>query len=113
MDDRIRLYDEQLDLDAVHRIWLEIGWLEGTDKKPALRTLLSAGNTEVGLLDIQQLGTTTAGKTELKKRGTHRTVGDEDTLVLQEVCESVCRAGGHARLLLRDQLGNRKTPLRR
>ncbi len=51
MDDRIRAYDETLDLDAVVRIWLEIGWLESAEKKPALRTLLAAGNTEVGLRD--------------------------------------------------------------
>jgi len=51
MDDRIRAYDEDVDLDAVLRIWNEIGWLDGADKKAALKTALAAGNTEVGVLD--------------------------------------------------------------
>ena len=51
MDHRIRPYDEALDLDAVTRIWLEVGWLTSIDKKPALKASLAAANTEVGLLD--------------------------------------------------------------
>jgi len=43
--------DEALDLDAVARIWLEVGWLSGVEKKPAPKTFLAAANTEVGLLD--------------------------------------------------------------
>lgn len=51
MDHRIRRYDEALDLDAVTRIWLEVGWLSGVDKKSALKALISTINTEVGLIN--------------------------------------------------------------
>ena len=51
MDDRIRVYDEATDLDAVVRTWLECGWIDSVDKKEALGKLLAAGHAEVGLLD--------------------------------------------------------------
>ena len=50
MDHRIRPYDEALDLDAVARIWSEIGWLDSVERKPALKAFLAAGNTEVGII---------------------------------------------------------------
>ncbi len=50
MDQQIRRYDEELDLDAVARIWQEVGWLSSLDKLPALKTYLAAAHTEVGLL---------------------------------------------------------------
>ncbi|NOX31561.1 MAG: hypothetical protein GXP35_16175, partial [Actinobacteria bacterium] len=51
MDHTIRPYDSSRDLDAVARIWLEIGWLDDEDKKPALGTVLDAANTEVADVD--------------------------------------------------------------
>ncbi len=50
MNHTIRPYDEALDLDAVIRIWLEVGWLDSVDKAPAMRGILASANTEVGLL---------------------------------------------------------------
>ncbi len=51
MEQQIRRYDEELDLDAVGRIWKEVGWLSSLDKLPALKIFLAEANTEVGLLD--------------------------------------------------------------
>ncbi len=51
MDHTIRPYDRDRDLDAVTRIWLEIGWLDDEDKKSALGTVLDAANTEVADVD--------------------------------------------------------------
>ncbi len=47
----IRAYDEAIDLDAVARMWLECGWIEGLDEKEALGLLIAPGHTEVGVLD--------------------------------------------------------------
>ncbi len=47
MDHPIRPYDEDRDLDAVLRMWLEIGWVDDAAKREALRTLLAAGRCEV------------------------------------------------------------------
>ena len=50
MEDRYRRYEPDRDLDAVARIWLEIGWLDSLDKKAALGAFMAGGNVEVGLL---------------------------------------------------------------
>ncbi|MEM8924817.1 MAG: GNAT family N-acetyltransferase [Actinomycetota bacterium] len=51
MDTVIRPYEAATDLDAVARIWLEIGWLDSDDKKEALGGFLEAGHAEVALID--------------------------------------------------------------
>jgi len=51
MDQRIRAYIEESDLDAAVRTWMEVGWIESVEKKPALRAEMAAGHTEVGLID--------------------------------------------------------------
>lgn len=50
MDQRIRAYDEETDLDAAVRTWMEVGWIESAEKKQALRAELAASHTEVGLI---------------------------------------------------------------
>ncbi len=51
-DPRIRGYDEATDLDAVARIWREVGWIDDDDaKRDALGVFMAAGNVEVADLD--------------------------------------------------------------
>ena len=47
----IRGYDRQRDLDAVKRIWREVGWVDDEPGQEALAMFLDAANTEVALLD--------------------------------------------------------------
>ncbi len=51
MDDEIRPYDASRDLDAVVRIWLEIGWIDSADKTKALGGFLGAANAEVATMN--------------------------------------------------------------
>lgn len=47
----IRPYDRDRDLDAVDRIWREVGWLDEDEHKQSLQVFLDGSNVEVGLLD--------------------------------------------------------------
>lgn len=49
----IRAYDPSRDLEAVDRIWREVGWLDKDDDTEGLRVFLAGSNVEVGLLDGQ------------------------------------------------------------
>ena len=50
MNQLIRAYDPSRDLDAVNRIWREVGWITDDDEGEALGWFLDANNVEVGLL---------------------------------------------------------------
>ncbi len=51
MDRPIRAYDAERDLDAVVRMWLEIGWIDDADKRDAVATYLASGRCEVAEVD--------------------------------------------------------------
>ena len=49
---KFREFDPQKDKDAVHRIWLEIGWIDGSEKqKEAVDIFLSGGRAFVAELN--------------------------------------------------------------
>ncbi len=50
-EDILRAYDPERDLDAVLRIWMEVGWLESAEKRPTLEAFLAAGQAEVAEMD--------------------------------------------------------------
>ncbi|MCP3988897.1 MAG: hypothetical protein GY724_07475 [Actinomycetia bacterium] len=47
----IRPYERQRDLEAVDRIWREVGWLEPDNDIESLDWILTGSNVEVGMLD--------------------------------------------------------------
>ena len=47
----LRAYDHARDLDAVRRIWFEVGWLESDDDAKYLADFLSVGETIVACID--------------------------------------------------------------
>jgi predicted acetyltransferase len=47
MNHTIRTYDPARDLDAVARIWLEVGWMKDAAKAPVLGAFLESANAEV------------------------------------------------------------------
>jgi len=52
MADMIRAYDAERDLDAVARIWREVGWIDDSDSNlAALKTFMSGANAEVAELN--------------------------------------------------------------
>lgn len=47
----VRPYDPDQDLDAVRRIWREVGWIDSDDHEKALDVFLESGRTVVADLD--------------------------------------------------------------
>lgn len=52
VDRKVAPYDAERDLAAVQRIWREVGWVDGEERRNrALESFLAASHGEVGLLD--------------------------------------------------------------
>ena len=51
MSDSLRDFDVARDLDAVLRMWIEVGWLEGPQQRQALEDFLAAGTAQIAEVD--------------------------------------------------------------